>query len=374
MTLESLSLPILVQSEGPLARLLDDLNHQRRIAVDTESNSLHAYRERVCLIQFSTPKTDYILDPFAFDDLGSLGPIFSSPRIEKIFHASEYDLICLRRDYGFGFSNLFDTMQAGRILGRKQAGLDRLLADKLGVQVNKRFQKADWGARPLTRDLLLYARLDTHYLLPLRDLLKAELRAKGLWELAQEDFRMACNSNGLKPKVELPSWSRYSARRDLTPRDLTVLGELLACREQIAARLDRPPFKVFDDDRLIMISKAKPRTLDELSQTGLSSKQVQYWGQLMLEAIGRGVESQLVKPRPSPRPDDAYLKRLDKLKAWRKKVAADMEVESDVVLPRPLLLALAECGPQDLKSVMQGFPWRWRHFGTQLLKVLQGTA
>jgi ribonuclease D len=372
MVLESLPPPILVQSESQLAQLLHDLARQPCIAVDTESNSLHAYRERVCLIQFSTAKTDYILDPFAFDDLNSLSPIFSNPRIEKIFHASEYDLICLRRDYEFTFSNLFDTMQAGRILGRKQAGLDRLLEDKLGVKVNKRFQKADWGARPLRRDLLLYARLDTHYLLPLRDLLKAELRAKGLWELAQEDFRMACNSNGLKPKIESPSWNRYSARRDLTPRDLTVLGELLACREQIAARLDRPPFKVFDDDRLIAIAKAKPRTPDDLMEIGLSSKQVQYWGQSILEAIRRGVESQLVRPRPSPRPDGAYLKRLDKLKAWRKKVAAEMDVESDVVLPRSLLLALAESGLQDLKSVMQYSPWRWEHFGPQLLRVLGG--
>lgn len=372
MASEALSPPILVQSKSQLAELLDDLAHQRHIAVDTESNSLHAYRERVCLIQFSTPQTDYILDPFAFSDLASLGPILANPRIEKVFHALEYDLVCLRRDYGFTFSNLFDTMQAGRILGRKQAGLDRLLEDKLGIKVNKRFQKADWGARPLTRDLLLYARLDTHYLLPLRDLLKVELEAKGLWELAQEDFRMACNSNGLRPKAESPSWNRYSARRDLTPRDLTVLGELLACREQIAARLDRPLFKVFDDDRLIAMAKAKPRTPDELTAAGLSSKQVQHWGQSVLEAIRRGVENQLVRPRLSPRPDDAYLKRLDKLKSWRKKVAAEMKVESDVVLPRPLLLALAERGPQDLKSIMQHSPWRWKHFGPQLLKVLGG--
>ena len=165
-------------------------------------NSLHAYRERVCLIQFSTAEADYIIDPFSVPDLTSLAPIFSDPHIEKIFHAAEYDLLCLRRDFAFSFANIFDTMQAGRILGRKQAGLDRLLEEKLGITHSKHFQKADWGVRPLSRDLMLYAALDTHYLMALRDLLRADLEEKGLWQLAQEDFAMACNGAAPKPRDE----------------------------------------------------------------------------------------------------------------------------------------------------------------------------
>ena len=133
---------------------MSELRLQARIAVDTESNSLHAYRERVCLLQFSTAQQDYVLDPLAMTDLSALGPVLLDPAIEKIFHAAEYDILCLRRDYGFGFDNIFDTMQAGRILGRKLAGLDRLLEDKFGLKVSKRLQKADWGARPLSPELL----------------------------------------------------------------------------------------------------------------------------------------------------------------------------------------------------------------------------
>ncbi len=149
-----------------------ELARQAVIAVDTESNSLHAYRERVCLIQFSTVERDIVLDPLALDDLSPLAGIFANPDIEKVFHAAEYDLICLRRDYGFSFSRIFDTMHAGRILGSRLAGLDRLLEDKFGVKISKHFQKADWGVRPLSRELLLYAAVDTHYLIPLRDLLE----------------------------------------------------------------------------------------------------------------------------------------------------------------------------------------------------------
>jgi ribonuclease D len=374
MTINPLPLPVLVQSTDDFASLIRDLTNQARIAVDTESNSLHAYRERVCLIQFSTPEQDYILDPLALEDLSPLARIFDNPHIQKIFHAAEYDLICLGRDYGFSFSNIFDTMQAGRILGRKQAGLDRLLEDKFGIKVNKHFQKADWGVRPLSRELLLYARLDTHYLIPLSDMLKAELEEKGLWQLAQEDFKLACSPNGHKSKVDTPAWMRFKARHDLNPRDLTVLNELLACREQIASKLDRPPFKVLDDDSLVAIAKARPATVEELAETGLTSKQMQYWGTLFLEAVGRGVDSPLVKRVVTQRPDEKFLKRLDKLKSWRKKAAEEMDVESDVVLPRSLVLALAESGPQGLRSVMECSPWRLERFGPQIFEVLQGTA
>ena len=153
--------------------------------MNTESNSLHAYRERVCLIQFSTPATDYLLDPLALPDLSPLTPIFANPKIEKVFHAIEYDIICLKRDFGFEVANIFDTMQATRILGEKQVGLDAILAAKLGIVINKKYQKADWADRPLSPEMLNYARLDTHYLLPLRDILHAELAATGRWDLAR---------------------------------------------------------------------------------------------------------------------------------------------------------------------------------------------
>lgn len=370
MTSDLLSLPVLIDSADQFAALAQDLGQQTHIAVDTESNSLHAYHEQVCLIQFSTEETDYVLDPLALDNLQPLGAIFANPSIEKIFHASEYDIICLRRDYGFSFAHIFDTMQAGRILGRKQAGLDRLLDEKFGVKMNKRFQKADWAVRPLTRDLLMYARLDTHYLIPLRDMLQAELEAQDLWRLAQEDFELATHVNGSRPRAEAPAWTRFGSHRELTPRDLTVLNELLVWREQVAAQLDRPPFKVLDDERLVELVKANPSTMEELAATGLSSRQMEMWADPLLQTLARGLESPLVHWTRPPRPDDVYLKRVEKLKDWRKKAAAAMDVESDVVLPRPFLLALAEKGPQEARSILSASPWRLEHFGDQILEVL----
>lgn len=369
--LDKLPPPIWVATNSAFEDLVKDLARQERIAVDTESNSLHAYREQVCLIQFSTPETDYLLDPFALPDLESLAPIFANPRIEKIFHAAEYDLICMRRDFGFIFANIFDTMQAERILGYDKVGLDSALEKYFGVTVNKRFQKADWGERPLARDLLEYARFDTRYLIPLRDLLKAELEAKGRWALAAEDFHRACRVNGetLEP---VEPWERFAGRRDLNLRGLTILRELIELRDMIAARLDRPPFKVMSDEKLVAIARAVPKTKKELAATGLSERQVGRWGAEVLSAVGRGAKAPLVKRKQAQRPDEAVLRRLEALKAWRKKVAAGMGVESDIILPRPYLFLLAERGGSDLKSIMAGSPSRLELYGEQILKVIGG--
>ena len=139
------------------------------MAIDLESNSLYSYREEVCLIQLSTAEKDYILDPIAGSDLFGLGQIIQDPSIEKVLHAAEYDCILLRRQYGWKLENLFDTMWAARILGHARYGLANVLEDAYGIKLNKKYQKANWCKRPLTKAQLNYAQMDTHFLLQLRD-------------------------------------------------------------------------------------------------------------------------------------------------------------------------------------------------------------
>lgn len=375
MPVEQLALPEWVNQSQSLMRMAADLSTQPRLAVDTESNSLHAYRERVCLIQFSTPKTDYLLDPLALDDLKPLGPLFANPKIEKIFHAAEYDLICLRRDFGFKFANLFDTMQAARILGYTAVGLDKLLGEKFGIVVDKRHQKADWGARPLTEEQVHYARLDTHYLFDLRDVLEKELREKDRWALAQDDFKRACEAEEPKPKSNGALWERYGGRRNLSLRELTIMNELLIWREGVAAQLDRPPFKVVEDDKLLLIAHAFSKPEVDMSEITLSERQTRLWGQEIFAAARQGTQAPLVKRKPTSRPNDAVVARLDKLKTWRKKVAQEMSVESDIVLPKSYVQLLADRAPRttrDLEVLMIHSPWRFKKFGSQILEILGG--
>lgn len=369
---QPLSPPVWVATQPELHALVKDLSKESSVAIDTESNSLHAYNEQVCLIQFSTAETDYLVDPLALDDISSLGKIFASSTIEKIFHAAEYDLICLKRDFDFSVTNLFDTRWAVRILGYAGDGLDRLLSEKFAVQVNKKYQKADWGKRPLSSEEINYARLDTHYLLPLRNMLKAELEEKGMLQLAREDFVRAC-------EVEIPAakpvlWERMANNHEFTPRELTILKELYECRDRIAEELDRPPFKVMGDKQLFDIARLPPQHMDELLGLGLSNRQVTRWGKAVLRAVEKGGMAPLVKPQQAERPDDAYLYRLDALKSWRKSVARKMQVESDVVLPRQLMEMIAESGPNtlpELADLLSRSPWRMSRFGPQILRIIK---
>jgi ribonuclease D len=203
-------------------------------------------------------------------------------------------------------------------------------------------------------------------------MLQADLEAAGRWELAREDFRRACWVDQQAPSRNNPAWERLSRRRDLSSRELAILCELCEARENIAERLDRPPFKVMDDDVLIAIARGAPSTREELLGLGLSERQVGRWSAEMLAAVARGMNAPPVRRPRLERPDDAVLVRLEKLKSWRKKVAQKMGVESDIVLPRPFLFSLAERGPRELKSVMAASPWRLEQFGPQILDILGG--
>ncbi len=369
---ENLPPPIWIATSAGLQNLANELACWTRIAVDTESNSLHAFREQLCLIQFSTPRTDYLVDPLALDDLAALHPIFSNPKIEMVFHAAEYDLICLKRDWGITVASLFDTMQAARILGCERVGLDSILEDKLGIKLDKKYQKADWGERPLSREMLNYARLDTHHLLPLRDCLQIELKNRGRWELAMEEFVRLAHGNG-NGKAELPAWQRVKGAQKFTDRQLTILQELCAWREFQAKHLDRPAFKVIDDKRLLAITQTLPQVQEDLESLGLTSRQIHLYGNEILHAVKRGKLSHMVSRPRTLRPNQAFLDRLNVLSEWRKTTAQKTGVESDIILPRNWMHHIAEKNPKtitDLAELMPDSPWRIGNFGEEILKVL----
>lgn len=365
--------PILIDTPEKLKHLLPILQKEKRLAVDTEANSLHAYTERVCLIQFSTPQDDYLVDPIVLDDLTYLGPLFSDPAIEIVFHAAEYDLIGLQRDFAFTFANIFDTMVAARTLGYKQVGLASLLLDKFGIEVDKHNQKADWGVRPLSPSMISYAGIDTHFLLELRDILQAELEEKGLWELAKEDFRRSCYvTNNNQPQKA--AWEKVSGRQELTPQQLSVLNELCLCRNRIASKMDRPVFKVMDDKVLIKLALAEITSYADLEAAGLSEKQLNRFGRNIFEAILRGQQAPPVKPTAMERMPESQLKRMQKLKVWRKERAKVLEVESDIVLPKALMQSISQTrgiNPEKLARLMADSPWRLATYGQEILEALK---
>jgi ribonuclease D len=366
--------PIWIDRPAALQRLVETLSKQSLIAVDTESNSLFAYREQVCLIQFSTENEDFLVDPLLMDDLSPLGPIFANPAIEKIFHAAEYDLICLKRDFGFEFVNLFDTMLAARILGKSTLGLGSMLEESFGLQVDKRLQRANWAKRPLSTAMLTYASMDTHYLIQLRNMLKPQLIQMNRWDLAEEDFRrMTRVPAGSHENGSANCW-RISGSQDLTPRQAAVLMELCVFRDERARASDLPPFRVLPNQTLLELAQVMPRKRGELNNIfGLSPKLIDRFGPGILEAVERGIVGPPAYRPPTHRVNDEVLWRLESLRNWRKVTARGMGVESDVILPREMVEAIATANPRSLDAlhpILADLPWRFNNFGRQIVDLL----
>ncbi len=368
--------PTLVADPGGLDELVRVLAACERLAVDTESNSMHAYRERVCLIQFSTPGADFIVDTIALKDVSPLAPVFANPAQEKIFHAAEGDVLNLGRDFGFAFDNIFDTMSAARTLGWPQVGLAAILDGRFGVTLNKKYQRADWGRRPLTAEMLDYARFDTHYLPALRELQFQALSESGHWPEAHEEFsrlaRIRVEGSGERPDP-LAFW-RVKGAFDLAPQRAAVLQALYDWREAQAERIDQPPFKVMGEPALLALARHAPARVDELQRVaGLAPTQVQRYGRDLIRVVVRGLEA---PPPPKPQierePDDVR-ERFERLHTWRKDRARMRGVESDVILPRTALRDMARRPPRthdDLAGIVDFGPWRREAYGDELLALL----
>ncbi len=374
---DSLPPPILVADEDGLGQLVRALVSQPVVAVDTESNSLHAYRERVCLIQFSTPAADYIVDPIALRDLTALAPFFANPDQQKVFHAAEYDLICLRRDYGFAVSNIFDTMSAGRTLGWPQVGLAAVLDTHFGVTLDKKYQRADWKRRPLTPEQLDYARFDTHYLIALRDRQLQALTESGHWPETQEEFERIAQPRGESDNADLaPAFWRIKGARDLTPPQAAILQALFAYREQQAERMDCPPFRVMGEEALLALARRAPRQTEDLrGLPGMTPNQIRRHAHGLLDAVQQGRRSPAQLAPQVDREADDVIDRYDRLRMWRKDRARARGVESDVILPRTALWDLARRQPRtpgELAHIADFGPWRREAYGEEILRLLAG--
>ena len=373
----SLSPSILVADEDSLGRLVRTLALDPVVAVDTESNSLHAYRERVCLIQFSTLAADYIVDPISLSDLNSLAPFFANPGQQKVFHGAQSDLVGLRRDYHFEFANIFDTMSAARTLGWPQVGLAAILDTHFGVTMNKKYQRADWKRRPLTPEQLDYARLDTHHLVALRDRQIQALTESGHWPEAHEEFerlaRLGGDEDAAGPAPP-PAFWRVKGARELSPAQAAVLEALFAYREQEAERMDRPPFKVMGEATLMELTRRAPSRVEELQALpGMTPEQIRRHAHGVLHAIQQGLRAPARRAPQAAREPDEVRDRYDRLHTWRKERARARGVESDVILPRTALWDLARRAPRthgELTHIMDFGPWRRETYGEEILALL----
>lgn len=347
------------------------------IAVDLEADSMHCYREKVCLLQFTTPERTVLVDPLAGGDLAPLGPVLADPGIRKLFHAADYDIRCLHRDFGFTVAGLFDTMIASQFLGEEKVGLADVLNKYYGVELDKQYQRADWSLRPLSPEMIAYAAADTAHLDRLAELLEGKLREKGRLDWVAEEFALL--EQGRFADKDGPFFLRFKGAAVLRPRQLAILEALLTWRDVEAQKRDRPLFKVLGNKPLLALAQAPPQSVQGLAAVeGISPRQADRYGKALLKAIAAGLalpEAELpVYPRGERRVRDPEVEaRLATLKKWREGKARQLEIDPGVLINNALLEELARRRPKqeaELEAVPGLKNWQRRELGREIVARL----
>jgi ribonuclease D len=374
--------PQWITAPPQLQDLAASLTGSRLVALDSESDSIHHYHEKVCLIQLATEKGEvYLIDPLALKNLDALAPLMADPAIEKVFHGADYDVATLRRDFGFTFRNLFDTMVASRFLNLAEVGLQASLEREFARKISKGPQTADWSRRPLTEDLVRYAAGDVEHLAPLRDRLVARLKEIGREAWVREECAAIANAPAAATLREPADFMKAKGARDLDLRSLGVLKELFTVREELAKKLDRPRFKVIGDESLLLLAERKPRSEQAIGRIPRCAYVRRYAAEV-LDAIRRGEElkeselPQIPAPKRTQLPFDVR-KRMERLKVWRNVAVERLKLEAGLLLPQRLIDVLAKAAPttaEQLSGVDGLRQWRVQAMGDELLGILSPRA
>jgi ribonuclease D len=331
-----------IDTQAKLSDALPALDAAPWIALDTEADSLHAYPEKLCLLQISYPHHDILVDPLARLDLAPLLDIFH--RDELILHGADYDLRLLNRTYRFTPRKVFDTMIAARLLGELRFSLGDLVQRFLGITLEKGSQKANWARRPLTERMEAYARNDTAHLKPLSEILRTQLRDAGRlsWHTEMCARLIADSAREDAPDPDLV-W-RLKGSRKLRRSGLSVLRELWHWRETEAINGNRPPFFVLAHDLLIELADAAShqRPIEPLIPRHISPRR--------RDGIERAIRHGLALPHEEQphievskayHPNEREKRRFTELQAVRDQAATALKLDPSLIAPKALLFSVA---------------------------------
>ena len=369
----------LIEDSAEFATMLRRLRSEPTVAIDTEAASFHRYRDRVYLVQLSTRDETHLVDPLALPGLPGFGGLLADPAIEKLFHDADYDLRLLGYEFGFTATNLFDTRVAAQFLNEPGIGLAALLEKYIGVRPDKRFQRADWSARPLTQPMLEYAAMDTRHLPDLRDLLRDKLLARGRLEWVLEECALLTAVRWPDPAPPEEAALAVKGVRALTPRAQALFRELYVWRARTAHALDRAAFRVMGNEALFALAQQPPPDQAALAGVkGVGREVAERRGAEVMAAIRGGLalpEAELPRlPRgPRHRPDPVFDARLERLKALRAGLAAREDLAPGVLCPNWLLEAIARGVPTNLEELgkVEGIRrWQVGAIGPDLLKAI----
>ncbi|KAA3615151.1 MAG: ribonuclease D [Planctomycetota bacterium] len=371
----------MVETPDQLDQALKEWRQAEILGVDTEANSFFAYHDRLCLMQVSTARHDYVVDPIPLGEaLREVNSLLADPDVVKIFHAAEYDLMLLNKDLGAEVRGLFDTQVAMTFLEKGKTGLAALIEKHYGFSLSKKEQRSNWGKRPLTEEQVAYARIDTHFLPDLYDRLLPELKQRGLFEAARGEFQRLEREILSPRQPDMEAWRRFKGARQLSPEAAARLRALFQWREKLASREDLPPFRILANPTLMELAERPPKEMAELAKRkGVGWRKARTVGQDILQAlravagqkthdhVGRRISSAERKVKKVKRENQEALRR------WRKQMADNLELPPERLMHRRHLEAIGEKLPRDRETLLRLVhltDWQRENLEPSLLELL----
>ena len=351
----------MIATPDALAALLPHLAPEERVALDTEADSLHVYREKLCLIQFSTPGNYHALvDPLV--DF-SLEPFYKALAGKTIvLHGADYDLRLLRRAGGFVADRVFDTMLASRLIGRREFSYAALVKAEFGLELTKGSQKANWARRPLTPAMAEYAQNDTRYLLEIADRLEGTLHQLGRWRWFEQSCQRALAQAAVEKERDTEDSWRINGSGAMRGRAAAVLRGLWHWREAEAKVVDRPTFHVLRNEDLLNAAKdfaAGEKPHFEHLRAGRRTR----FYEAADEALALAEDAWPVfAKRTHSRWTAEEEKRAEALKKQRDRVADELDLDPSIISPRATLETIAAKPAAAAELLM---PWQRELLGVE---------
>jgi ribonuclease D len=332
-----------------------------RVALDVEGDSFYRFGERLCLVQVAIAGEIRVLDPSEEDLAGFFRELESR---ELILHGADFDLRLLHARYGFAPTHVFDTMLAARFLNFPKFGLSDLYEKFFGIVLEKKHQRADWCARPLSSELLDYAKRDVEHLEELGNRLREELALLGRveWHREECDAVVAKTIRSAARPPDPEAW-RVKGAGSLARRELAFLKELAEARDGMAREADRALFRVFSAEDLIRLAKlaaTDPESALRKFPRALPGAHLREFGSAIRKVEALAPEDWPGPPPPGRRPDPRLEKRVRQLTERRDKVAASLNLEPSFLASRTAIARVAESGPRSESDLLDGLESQWR--------------
>ncbi|NMO20272.1 ribonuclease D [Pyxidicoccus fallax] len=358
------------------------LEEAREVAVDLEADSMHAFRARLCFLQLATDTDIFLFDTLQPGvDARLLAPLMADPARTKFFHAAQGDLQFLA-EAGVRVQGLFDTHRAATLLGWPKVGLADIARERLGVDLPKEHQQSDFSIRPLPPAMREYIANDVRYLTELGRQVREACREAGILEEVLLDCTRMCDEAAARPDVGA-DFKPKLPRAGLNPSQLALANAVAHAlhrkRLEWAEKENVPMGRMLSNMAMGDIAVKLPTNPRELARmAGVRGSFVRTYGDEVLaivkELLEKSRRGELEPEREQKGPRDANRrKREDALKQFRVEKATERKVTPSVVLPNPILDALASQPPKSVEE-LTAVPYfgekRLQLYGQALIELL----